>query len=58
MLPIDECRSFLPKEKEYTEEQIQKIRAQLYELGELAIKDFLRTEEQVFLTPLPPDRSG
>lgn len=41
MLSVEECREIDPKLNDLTDEQVREIRDALYDLGQLAIEDWL-----------------
>ncbi len=43
MLSIEKCRGLLDNGKEYSDKEIEEIRASLYELAELSLEDYFDT---------------
>lgn len=46
MLSVEQCRKYLPSGK-YTDEQVEQMRDELYQLADILVEDFLRQKERV-----------
>lgn len=42
MISIEECRKLIPREGEFTDEQIEEIRETLYGLAEISLEDYFK----------------
>lgn len=45
MLSIEQCRELIPDDEKLTDIQIEEIRTSLYELGELALEDYIKKKK-------------
>lgn len=45
MLPLSICRELLPNTTRYTDEELETIRLQLYQLAEVCIESFLEKKK-------------
>ena len=46
MLPLSTCRELLPSATRYTDEELERIRLQLYQLAEVCIENYLHDMSQ------------